>query len=126
MRHASDGCIHSFLILSRISELDVMPDCAAASEITLTREDLIPPIARDSDPSSPTLVICDLLTITIGDVVHLLIHCRPISKRLSCLQPRPAVRRRKPPSSGFWVSLFLGPPWRHRARCPLSVGWNAD
>jgi hypothetical protein len=49
-------------------------------------------------------LICDLLTITIGDVVHVLIHCRPISKRLSCLQPSPAVRRRKPPSPGFWAA----------------------
>ena len=89
MRHSGDGCIHSLLVLSWISELDVMPDCAAASEIALTVEDLIPPIARDSDPSSPTLLICDLLTIMIGEVVHVLIHCRPISKRLSCLQPRP-------------------------------------
>jgi hypothetical protein len=36
VRHANDGCIHSLLVLSRVSELDVMPDRAAAIEIALT------------------------------------------------------------------------------------------
>src|SRR4051812_41130792 len=104
MRHAGDGCIHYLLVLSWISELDVMPNRAAASEIAFTVEDLIAPITGDRDPSSPPLLVCDLLAITVGNVVHVPIQCRPICESLSSLQPSSAARRHKPPRPGLGIS----------------------
>src|SRR5215212_10041955 len=104
MRHAGDGCIHYLLVLSWISKLDVMPNRAAASQITLTVEDLIAPIAGNRDPSTPPLLVCDLLPITVSNVVHVPIQCRPICESLSGLQPSSAAWRHKPPSPGLGIS----------------------
>lgn len=67
-------------------KLDVMPNRAAASEIALPVEDLIAPIARNRDPYAPAFE-CELLPITVGNVVHVPIQCRPICESLSSLQP---------------------------------------
>src|SRR3954453_15579858 len=121
--HSGDRCIHLLFIFARIPKLDVMPTCPATSKVALTVEDLIAPVAGNSDPRTPTFLIRNLLTITICHIVHVLIQGVRVGHCLLCNEPCSAVGRGKPPRLSFWVGEFLDPAFRDKLRRPLRVSW---
>jgi hypothetical protein len=122
MGHSGHGGIHPSFVLTGIPEFNVVPPCSPASEIALAVKDLITPIARDSNPRTPPLLIGDLFSVSVSDIVYVLIQCGSISHRLFGFQPCSAVWGHKASSFCFRIGHFLYPSLRDNAQLPLGVG----